>query len=245
MWSKAIVPADAVDLEIPRIPLNEALRLAFENRQELVQLVVAGDVNKINEDYFRNQTRPRIDLTGSYTGSGLAGSTTPQSINPSTGELRIPENLIGGYRTSLGNLFGNDYPTYRVGLTISIPFRNRQAGADLGRTLVEADILRNTQEQLEQAIEADVRNSLQNLLSAEARLKAATASRVSAEQLYESEQRQFRAGTTTVYLVFQRQNDLVLARGREVQAQTDLNKAISNLRRAIGTTLTSNGIEVK
>jgi HAE1 family hydrophobic/amphiphilic exporter-1 len=245
MWSKAIVPADAVDLEIPRIPLNEALRLAFENRQELVQLVVAGDINKINEDYFRNQTRPRIDLTGSYTGSGLAGSTTPQSINPSTGELRIPENLIGGYRTSLGNLFGNDYPTYRVGLTISIPFRNRQAGADLGRTLVEADILRNTQEQLEQAIEADVRNSLQNLLSAEARLKAATASRVSAEQLYESEQRQFRAGTTTVYLVFQRQNDLVLARGREVQAQTDLNKAISNLRRAIGTTLTSNGIEVK
>ena len=245
MWSKAIVPADAVDLEIPRIPLNEALRLAFENRQELVQLVVAGDVNKINEDYFRNQTRPRIDLTGSYTGSGLAGSTTPQSINPSTGELRIPENLIGGYRTSLGNLFGNDYPTYRVGLTISIPFRNRQAGADLGRTLVEADILRNTREQLEQAIEADVRNSLQNLLSAEARLKAATASRVSAEQLYESEQRQFRAGTTTVYLVFQRQNDLVLARGREVQAQTDLNKAISNLRRAIGTTLTSNGIEVK
>ena len=245
LWSKALVPVSAGDTEIPRMPLDEALRLAFENRHELSQVTTAAEINKISEDYFRNQTRPRVDITGTYTGSGLAGSTTPQSINPSTGELRIPENLIGGYRTSLGNLFGNDYPTYRVGLTISLPFRNRQADADLGRTLVERDILRNTRAQLEQAIEAEVRNSLQNLLSAESKLQAATASRLSAEQLYESEQRQFRAGTTTVYLVFQRQNDLVAARGREVQAQTDLSKAISAFRKSIGITLESNGIEAK
>lgn len=245
LWSKALVPVSANDAEIPRMPLDEALRLAFENRQELSQVTTATEINKISEDYFRNQTRPRVDLTGTYTGSGLAGSTTPQSVNPGTGELRIPENLIGGYRTSLGNLFGNDYPTYRVGLTISLPFRNRQADADLGRTLVEGDILKNTRAQLEQAIEAEVRNSLQNLLSAEAKLQAATASRLSAEQLYESEQRQFRAGTTTVYLVFQRQNDLVAARGREVQAQTDLSKAISAFRKSIGITLESNGIEAK
>lgn len=243
LWNKAIVPVSAGDLEIPRMPLNEAIRLAFQNRQELDQVTTASDINKINEDYFRNQTRPRIDLTGTYIGAGLAGATTPQSINPSTGELRIPENLIGGYRTSLGNLFGNDYPTYRVGLTISLPLRNRQAEADLGRTLVEGDILRNSRAQLEQLIEAEVRNSLQNLLSAESRLEAAVASRISAEQLFESEQRQFRAGTTTVYLVFQRQNDLTAAKGREVQARTDLNKAISLFRRAIGTTLEANGIE--
>jgi HAE1 family hydrophobic/amphiphilic exporter-1 len=245
LWNKAIVPISAGDPEIPRMPLNEALRSAFENRQELNQVGTASEINKINEDYFRNQTRPRVDLTGTYIGSGLAGSTTPQSINPSTGELRIPEGLIGGYRTSLGNLFGNDYPTYRVGLTISLPLRNRQAEADLGRTLVEGDVLRNSRAQLEQVIESEVRNSLQNLRSAEARLEAAIASRVSAELLYESEQRQFRAGTTTVYLVFQRQNDLIAAKGREVQAQTDLNKAISIFKRSIGSTLEANGIETK
>lgn len=244
-WSKALVPVSAENLEIPRMPLNEALKLAFENRQELNQVGTASEINKINEDYFRNQSRPRVDLTGTYIGSGLAGSTTPQSINPSTGELRIPENLIGGYKTSLGNLFGNDYPTYRVGLTISLPFRNRQAEADLGRTMVEGDVLRNTRAQLEQLIEEEVRNSLQNLISAESRLQASTASRISAEQLYESEQRQFRAGTTTAYLVFQRQNDLVAARGREVQAQTDLNKAISIFRKSIGTTLDANGIDAR
>jgi HAE1 family hydrophobic/amphiphilic exporter-1 len=99
--------------------------------------------------------------------------------------------------------------------------------------------------QQEQIIEAEVRNALQTLRSAEARLASAAAARASAEQLYESEQRQFRAGTTTVFLVLQRQNELIAARGRELQAQTDLNKAVAAFTRATGTTLTVNNIDVK
>ena len=61
---------------------------------------------------------------------------------------------------------------------------------------------------------------------------------------YSSEQRQFRGGTTTFYLVLQRQTDLTVTRGREHQAQTDLNKAISEFSLAIGTTLTVNNVTV-
>jgi len=78
----------------------------------------------------------------------------------------------------------------------------------------------------------------------EARLASAAASRSSAEQLFESEQRQFRAGTSTVFLVLQRQNELVAARGRELQAQTDLNKAISAFQHSTGTTLSANSVEI-
>jgi len=129
-------------------------------------------------------------------------------------------------------------------MMFSLPFGNRTAKANLGRTLVEGDRIKNQQAQTEQIIEADVRNATQALRSAEARLASAAASRASAEQLYESEQRQFRAGTTTVFLVFQRQNELVAARGRELQAQTDLNKSISEFQRATGTTLTANSVEI-
>jgi len=90
-----------------------------------------------------------------------------------------------------------------------------------------------------------VRNTTQSLRSAEARLQSAAASRASAEQLFESEQRQFRAGTSMVFLIFQRQTELLAARSRELQAQTDLNKAVSNFRRATGNTLNNNNIEVK
>jgi HAE1 family hydrophobic/amphiphilic exporter-1 len=78
----------------------------------------------------------------------------------------------------------------------------------------------------------------------EARLASAAASRAAAEQLYESEQRQFRAGTTTLFLVFQRQTDLLQARSRELLAQTDLNRAISEFQRATGTTLAANNVSV-
>jgi outer membrane protein TolC len=64
------------------------------------------------------------------------------------------------------------------------------------------------------------------------------------EQLEASEQRQFAAGTTTTYLVLERQNNLRASRSRELLAQTALNRAISEFQRATGTTLIANNVTV-
>ena len=235
-WSRPITPVSEVSLEPPRIGLEIAVTEALKNRPELAELQTNAEINKIDERFYRDQTKPQIDLVGSYTAQGLAGTQA--------GERIPPANLIGGYFNSLGNLFGQDFPTYRVGVAISLPWGNRTAKANLGRTLVQSDRIKNQQAQAEQIIEAEVRNSTQALRSSEARLASALASRQSAEQLYESEQRQFRAGTTTFYLVLQRQTELLTARSRELQAQTDLNKAISEFQRATGTTLSANNVTV-
>jgi HAE1 family hydrophobic/amphiphilic exporter-1 len=272
IWTRALVPVTAVDLEIPRVPLEQAVSSALTNRQELAQLRSNAEINKINERFFRDQTKPQIDLVGSYTGNGLAGSPTVRTTTPNattnalitrvnelsaqtgltplavpaatTSTSTVPDNLVGGYFQSLSNLATADYPTYRFGVRVSLPLGNRTAKANLGRTLVEGERIVNQTAQTEQIIEADVRNTTQSLRSAEARLASAAATRSSAEQLFESEQRQLRAGTTTVFLVLQRQNELVAARGRELQAQTDLNKAISEFQRATGTTLTANNVQI-
>ena len=169
---------------------------------------------------------------------------TAAAISQVTGLSRVPPNLNGGYLNSLGNLIQQDYPTYHFGVTISLPFGNHVAKANLGAKLAEADRIRDQREQQEQSIEADVRNSLQALRSAQSKLTSAADARAAAEELYESEQRQFRGGTTTYFLVAQRQNDLLTARGREIQARTDLNKAISTFNRAIGASLTVNNVTV-
>ncbi len=271
IWARAIVPVSPVDLDVPRIPLEQAVGSALINRQEIAQLQTNAEINQINERYFRDQTKPQIDLIGSYTGSGLAGTPTVRggTTNNTTSALTarvnelsalnglpaltttttmttstIPENLVGGYPQSFSNLITADYPTYRVGVRVFLPIGNRTAKANFGRTLVEGERIKNQRAQVEQIIEADVRNTTQSLRSAEARLNSAAASRASAEQLFASEQRQFRAGTTTVFLVLQRQNELVAARGRELQAQTDLNKAVSEFQRATGTTLSANSVEI-
>ena len=268
IWKRALVPVSPVEVEIPRVALEDAVADALRNRQELAQLQFNSEINRINEKFFRDQTKPQINLVGSYTANGLAGTSVPRiggtsttsalttrvndlsvlnglpPLPASTVVSTVPLNLVGGYGKSLANLATADYPTYRVGVTLSLPLRNRTAKANLGRTLVEAAQIENQKAQQEQIIESDVRNSMQALRSSEARLQSAIATRQSAEQLYDSETRLFRAGTSTVFLVQQRQITLVTARGTELQAQTLLNKAVSDFQRATGTTLSANSVEI-
>ena len=130
-------------------------------------------------------------------------------------------------------------------MAVSLPLRNRTAEANLGRSLVEGNRIATQREQLEQLIQVDVRNALQTLRSAAARLHAAATGRDAAEKQYASEQRKFDTGQSTVFLVLERQTALATARANELRAQTDLNKAIAELQRATGNALTANNVTVK
>lgn len=270
IWNLSIIPTDSVDLAPPDISLPEALKAAMDNRPELQQSNVLKEINQIDQKYFHEQTKPAIDLVGSYGMVGLAGSQSNVG-NPfssvSTQELRarvdqlltqaglplltpLPPQalspfLIGGYDQSLQNLLSNRFNNFRVGLQINLPLRNRTAEAQLGRSLVEGQRLATQREQLEQSIQVDVRNALQVVRSAEARLRSAGIARQASEQQYLSEQRKLDAGQSTVFLVLERQTALTTARGNELRAQTDLNKAIAELQRATGNALTINNIVVR
>lgn len=269
IWDLSLVPTDSVDLSPPNVSLPEALKSAMENRPELQQSNLAREINQIDQRYFREQTRPAIDLVGSYGVVGLAGSVNTTAINPfsSTAQIRdqvnvlsqlagipplpdpppqtFPSDLIGGYSQSVRNLFGNQFNNFRVGVQINLPLRNRTAQAQLGRSLVEGQRIATQREQLEQSIQVDVRNALQVVRSGEARLRAAIIARQASEQQYSSEQRKLDAGQSTVFLVLERQTTLTAARGNELRAQTDLNKAIAELQRATGNALTTHSIVVR
>ncbi len=270
IWSVSLIPTDDVELPPPpTVSLEEALRAALENRPELQQSNLVREVNEIDQKYFREQTKPQVDLVGSYGMVGLAGSISG-GVNPFTSssqELRdrvnllslnsglprltdppaqsLAPELLGGYAQSIQNLFGNRYHNYRVGFQINLPLRNRTAEAQLGRSLVEGQKIGTQREQLEQSIQVDVRNALQVVRSASARLRAASVAREASEKQYASEQRKLDAGQSTVFLVLDRQTALTTARGNELRAQTDLNKAFAELQRATGNALTSNSIVVR
>ncbi|HZE69607.1 MAG TPA: TolC family protein [Pyrinomonadaceae bacterium] len=270
IWTVSIVPSDSVDVLVPQVSLPEALTVAMENRPELQQSNVAREINEIDQRYFRDQTKPAIDLTGSYGVVGLAGASNSLGTNPftaSNAQLRervdllsqlnglpplpvvppqtLTPELIGGYGQSLQNLVGNQFNNFRVGVQISLPLRNRTAEAALGRSLVEGERINTQRQQLEQSIQVEVRNALQGVRSSEARLRSAAVARETSEQQYQSEQRKLDAGQSTVFLVLERQTALTTARGNELRAQTDLNKAIADLQRATGNALKVNSIVVR
>ena len=270
IWTESIVPSDPVELAVPNVSLPDALQTAMENRPELQQATVVKEINQIDQKYFKNQTKPAVDLVGTYGINGLAGSVSTAGVNPFTASSlqvrqRVDElstlagleplpivppqtfspDLLGGYGQSLQNLLANRYSNFRVGVQISLPLRNRTAEANLGRSLVEGERIATQREQLEQNIQVDVRNALQAMRSAESRLRAAVATREANEQQFASEQRKLDAGQSTTFLVLERQTALTTARGLELKAQTDLNKAIADLNRATGNALRANSIVVK
>ncbi|MFN2530354.1 MAG: TolC family protein [Pyrinomonadaceae bacterium] len=269
LWSESIVPTDAVELVVPVISLTDSLKTAMENRPELQQSTVAKEINEIDQRYFREQEKPAVDLVGSYGIVGLAG-TLSSGVNPLTAssvQLRdavnrllvnsgfdalppppaqtISPELIGSYAQSIQNLAANRFSNFRVGVQINLPLRNRTAEAQFGRAIVEGQRIATQREQLEQTIQVDVRNALQSMRSAEARLRAAVAARDASEQQYTSEQRKLEAGQSTVFLVLERQTALTTARGNELRAQTDLNKSIAELQRATGNALQINSVVVR
>lgn len=271
IWRVAIVPTESVELAPPQVALADAMQYALKSRPELASSDVAREINEIEQRFAREQTRPQVDLIASYGMVGLAGSTTSQSgVNPLTaqnaqirerinelsslqGLQPLPEptvqpilgQLVGGEFQSLGNLAANRYTNFRVGVTVNLPFRNTTAKAQYGRTLVDEQRIRTQREQLEQLIQVDVRNALQQVRTAESRLRAAASARSASEQQYASEQRKLDAGQSTVFLVLERQTQLATARGNELRAQTELNKAIAELQRATGNALEQNRVEIR
>ncbi|HEU5132735.1 MAG TPA: TolC family protein [Pyrinomonadaceae bacterium] len=270
LWSESIVPTDPVDLAVPEISLPDALKTAMENRPELQQSDVLKEINQIDQRFFKDQTKPAVDLVGTYGVTGLAGTVSSNIVNPLTqssvllrqrvDELsnlagldplpvippqQFSQDLLGGYGQSIQNLLANRYGTFRVGVNISLPLRNRTAEANLGRSLVEGERIGTQREQLEQTIQVDVRNALQAVRSSEARLRASVATREANEQQFASEQRKLDAGQSTTFLVLERQTALTESRGLELKAQTDLNKAIADLQRATGNALNVNSIVVR
>jgi len=261
LWNVSIIPTDQADLTLPQVSLPDAMSAAMQNRQELRQSDLAREINLLDQKLYRDQTKPELDLVGSYGMVGNAGTLT-SATNPFTASndlvrtrvndlsvlaaatATIPSNLFGGYSQSLANLGSNQFNNFRVGVSISLPLHNRTAEGQLGHSLVEGKRIATQREQLEQLIQVEVRNALQSLTTASARLRSAAIARSSAEQQYESEKRKLDVGQSTVFLLLERQTALATARGNELRAQTDLNKSIAELERATGNSLAANNVSV-
>jgi outer membrane protein TolC len=73
-------------------------------------------------------------------------------------------------------------------------------------------------------------------------LYAARRARENAGAVLASEERKFRNGASTTFLVNQREVEYVQNEGLELQAQTDLNAAIVELQRVDGSILRANNV---
>lgn len=269
LWASALHAATPPTDDVVMASLEDALSAARANRLELRQAAIAADTQEAETRFFSDQRRPQIDLVGTYLSAGLAGRVIPAGPNPlsfgtqplvdrintlsglqnlpplaalSTGGSTISPALTGGYGRSLSNLAGMDFPTVEVGVRIALPFANRTADARHASSVAEGRRLRLRTDQLEIAVEADVRNAMQAVESARAGRDAARQASTLAELQYASEQRRFEAGTSTLFLVLQRQSAMIALRTQSARADADLSRSLAQLQHATGQILAANQI---
>jgi len=99
-WSSQVLPSDSPSFsDTSPVNLDDALKEAQENRPELRRLRLQADINKIDLQYFKNQTKPQMDLEATVASTGLAG--TAASVVPAG----TPIPLIAGDPNTVANAF--------------------------------------------------------------------------------------------------------------------------------------------
>jgi HAE1 family hydrophobic/amphiphilic exporter-1 len=180
-------------------------------------------------------------LLTNYNSTALPANQIPLLV-PNFGAT--PAYQSGRLGTSYQNLVDFRFPTYTVSLTLQFPLGNRTAKANYAIANESAKQVALQELALLQRLRGESVNAIAGLRETQARLAAASAARVAAARVLLAEQRRFSAGTSTTFLVLQRQLDLANTEGRELQAQTSLNKAVVELNRVAGTTFAGYGIDI-
>jgi outer membrane protein len=244
-WSAQITPTDTPMFDLQPVDLTASLDEARKNRPELRRLNLQKEITGIDIQYFKNQTKPQIDLTGTIATTGLAGTPcVPDPTDPNNRCFAPPANLVGGFGKDIRNLGSLNTYNVTVGAAISFPIHNTTAKANLAGARIQEQQLQASYRSQDQAIEMDVRNAAQAVDTAQKRVVASRSARESAEQQLTGEQKLYEVGRSTTFLLLQRQNELTTARTNELQAQTDYNKALADLQRATASTLRLNNVVV-
>jgi outer membrane protein TolC len=187
---------------------------------------------------------PQLGLFVELTNHGAAGFV---NMNPplAEGGANVDPYFIGGMSSAFGQVFRRNFPDYRIGFSLNIPFRNRAAQSDYVHdqlTLRQSELAYRKQEN---QIRVDVQNALVGLKQARAQYDAAVKQRILEEQTLDAEQKKNRLGANTIFDVIQAQRDLAQSESNEVTAQSAYVKARVNLEVATGRILSAYNINIE
>ena len=219
----SIIPTDPLT-----IPVNEDIRPtrdliadALANRPDLGQARLQIQNSEIGLKGTRNAVLPEVDLVGVAQNNGL-----------------------GDYGGVLDQLFTRKYPTYSVGVQVTIPIRNRIAEADLARDELQMKQSQIRQRQLLNQASLEVEDALIAMRRARASYEAAVQARVLQQESLEAEQAKFEVGASTSFFVIQYESLLAQTKSTEVAAKSAYVKARNALQRATGSILDANQISI-
>ncbi|MBJ6750204.1 TolC family protein [Geomonas anaerohicana] len=201
---------------------QEAVQDALGNRPELATQRDVIKINDLQQRVAKTQTLP--DLT----------------LNASVGTGGFDRRFLRGMEKTATI----DEPSWGVGLQFSYPLGNRAAENDYIRKKLALEQAQTQLHNLESAVVRDVKAALRLVAASYTQLDVTARGRAYAEDRLRAFQKRHDVGLATTKDVFDVENDLVAAKGNQIQAVVDYNNSITQLWRATGEILDQEGISV-
>jgi outer membrane protein TolC len=222
---------------------------AIARRPDLRATRQGLDIDDLNIRNNTNALRPDIALTAQYSIFGRGGNFFPRpgtvlpdgTVVPPGGSFFIP----GGVGDALSGMFGLNYPTYGMGLSIRLPVRDRRVSADLADALVSKKQNALRVRSTEQNIRLQVLNAINQVENSRASVELAKVARDVAQKRVEAELKRYELGTTVIFFVLQAQQDLTAAESALVRESINYRRNLLNLLQRTGQLLDERGISVQ
>ncbi|MGA8489606.1 MAG: TolC family protein, partial [Terriglobales bacterium] len=257
-----VIPTSTMQLpeQEPVVPVQDLIGDALGHRAELAESRIDLNSRELNNKAVRNAMLPTLDLYAYYGGSGIGGNVNPVLLPPSLGgtctsatssfgcfnpTIAAPPFRNGGpvsTANALSQLVNGTAPDKGIGLTLTIPIRNRQAQADQVRAELEYRQAQVRLQQLQNQVRIEVRNAQFALQQNRASVQSAQAAVDFARETLDAEQQKLAVGVSNPTAVLQDQSGLTTAESNLVSAKAAYEKARVELDRATGLLLDHVGI---
>jgi len=211
----SLLPADYPVIEMVETDIDRSTRTALESRPDFLAAKHELERRGILVKFNRNQLYPQVDLTGSYSRNGAAGTFNGLVDDVSRGDQR----------------------TWGVGVIASFPLGNRQARANYNIARLDEDQAVIDLKILEQNILVQVDVAVRQVRTNLKRIEATAAASRLADESLKAEEQKLRTGTSTILLVLQAQAALGAARSADIRARSDYAESLAQLAATEGTIL--------
>jgi outer membrane protein TolC len=253
-----VIPTSTMQLpeQEPVVPIQDLIHQALDHRAELVESRIDLNSRDLSSKAVRNAMLPTLDAFAYYGGSGVGGNVNPAVVppicNPTvsscfSSSVAPPPFANGGpvgYGSALNQLVNSTAPDKGVGLTLTVPLRNREAQANQVRAELEYRQAEVRLHQLENQIRIEVRNAQFDVRQNRASVQAAQYAFDFAHQTLDADQQKLKVGLTTTTAILQDASTVTTAESNLVSAKAAYEKSRIELDRATGLLLDHANIDV-
>ena len=215
-WTVSLEASDSPPVGLTPPDVDRAVTAALGGRTDLARARKDIENAQTSLKYASSQRLPDVRLSVNYQASGLGGTEVLRTSG-------FPGTIIGSgavtdFGSVLSQLFGRDYPTWTVGVSVSYPIGQSTEQANYARARLERTQSEERLKGAEARVVQQIRDAAWKIEMNAKRIDTTRAARTLAEQRLDAEQKRFEVGLSTNFLVIQAQRDLAQAQNAELSA---------------------------